>query len=38
MTEEKVTLKEVVFNKMNEIENHFIEDHHLDPKYKDILL
>ena len=37
MTEEKVTLKEVVFNKMNEIENHFIEDHHLDPKYKDTI-
>ena len=35
MTEEKVTLRDVVFDKMNVLENHFIKGDHLDPKYKD---
>ena len=37
MTEEKVTLRDVVFDKMNVLENHFIKGDHLDPKYKDTI-
>ena len=34
---EKVTLREVLNDKMMEIENHFIKGHHLDDKYKDTI-
>ena len=37
MTEEKVTLRDVVFDKMNVLENHFIRGDHLDPKYRDTI-
>ena len=37
MTEEKVSLRDVVFDKMNVLENHFIRGDHLDPKYRDTI-
>lgn len=35
--EEKVSLRDVVFDKMNVLENHFIKGDHLDPQYKDTI-
>ena len=37
MAEEKVTLREVVFDKMNAIECAFQRQEHLDPKYRPII-
>ena len=37
MAEEKVTLREVVFDKMNAIECAFQRQEHLDPKYIPII-
>ncbi len=34
---EKVTLREVLNDKMNTLENHFIKGHHLDPEYRDTI-
>ena len=33
MTEDKVTLKEVLLDRMCEIENHFVRQEHLDPNH-----
>ena len=35
--EEKVSLRDVVYDKMNMLENHFIRNDHLDPKYRDTI-
>ena len=34
MTEDKVTLREVLLDRMCEIENHFVRQEHLDPVKK----
>ena len=33
MTEDKISLKEVMLDRMNEIECHFVRQEHLDPKF-----